>query len=118
METSTILKAEHFEKGVNYECIVRFTEHGYDILVDTIPTHRIEFLNKEKKAVAYLHIYEDSAEEITESCRNQIIKYLYQHDNDLMPGIGATVTERYFKGLTRYEAEKIGNDGKKAFYNL
>ena len=117
MQESTIVKAEYFEKGLNYEYVIEFTENGYNILKDTIPTHRIERLNKDKKAVSYLHICEESAEEITETCRNQILKYLYTHDNDMTPGLGATVIERYFKGLSRAEAEKIGNEGKKAYYN-
>jgi len=117
MQNTTIVKAEYFEKGLNYECVIEFTENGYNILKDTIPTHRIEWLNKDKKAVSYLHICEESAEEITEACRNQIVKYLYTHNNDMTPGLGATITEKYFKGLTRDEAESIGNDGKKMYYN-
>jgi hypothetical protein len=117
MQSSTILKAEYFEKGVNYECIIEFSESGYNILNDTIPTHRMEWLNKDKKSVSYLHICEESAEQITEACRNQIIKYFYNHNNDMTPGLGATVTGRYFKGLTHGEAETIGNRGKKAYYN-
>jgi hypothetical protein len=118
MENSTILKAcgDSFEYGVDGgECIIEFTETGYNIIKDTRATHKIDFLNEEFKG-GYLHICEESAEEITEACRNQIIKYFYNHDK-LLPGLGATVTERYFKGLTREEAEKIGNEGKKAFYN-
>ncbi len=117
MQNTTIVKAEYFEKGLNYECVIKFTETGYNILKDTIPTHRIEWLNKDKKAVSYLHICEESAEEITDACRNQIVKYLYTRNTDMTPGLGATVTDRYFKDLTREEAEDIGNAGKKAYYN-
>jgi hypothetical protein len=44
-----------------------------------------------------------------------MIKYLFNHDRNL-PGIGAPPQWRYFKGLKTEDMERIGNDGKKAFY--
>ena len=116
MQTSTMLKAIDFNNGKSGECVIEFTETGYNVIHDTRTVHRVDFLDKEYKE-GYLHICEESADEITEACRNQIIIYFYNHDNNLLPGIGATVTECYFEGITIKEAEKIGNNGKKAYYN-
>ncbi len=102
MENKTVLKAESYFGG---ECIIEFNETGFEIIKD----------DRQCKD-GYLHIINESANEITEACRNQIVQYFYNHSREA-PGIGATATDRYFKGLTRDEAEKIGNEGKKAFYN-
>ena len=89
----------------NDSCIVMFTESGYEVVSDA-----------RKVKVGYLHINDDSSESITDECRNQIAKYMFNHP-DNMPGLGRTAMEKYFVGLTKADVEAIGNDGKKAFYN-
>ena len=100
--TSTILKAS-VGRG---ECLVKFSESGYEVIKD----------NRDIR-VGYLHICTESSEQITDMCRDQIIKYMYNTPRK-MPGIGTTVISKYFGGLTKAEAEAIGNGGKKVYYNF
>lgn len=101
----TILKAVDFYQGKIGEYVVEFSETGYKVISDT-----------RQWSGGYLHICEESAAAITEACRDQIVKYMFKHESGL-PGLGATPQHRYFKGLTTEDVEKIGNDGKKAYYN-
>ena len=86
-------------------CVVKFSESGYEVISDT-----------RSVKVGYLHITDESAADITDECRNQIITYMFSHP-DNMPGIGQTTMEQYFAGLTKADVAAIGNNGKKAFYN-
>jgi hypothetical protein len=85
---------------------VEFTESGWAVIEDS----------REVK-VGYLHITEDSAEAITDACRDTMIRYFYQHDENT-PGIGATPQKKYWGDLTREDLERIGNSGKRGYYNI
>lgn len=100
MSQTTILTA-YWQGG---GCRVEFSESGWTVLEDTRDIN-----------LGYLHCYDDSAEEITDDCRNQIIRYIFAHQKGL-PGVGATPQHRYFRGLNTADIERIGNDGKRAFY--
>lgn len=90
------------------EIIVEFSESGYRVLSDTRETgYNIN---------GYLHCYDDlSAVEITDAVRDQIIKYYYNHPDNL-PGIGATPQRQYMSGLSIEQRETIGNNGEQTFY--
>lgn len=107
---STILKAigtpRDYRGGPLEEVVIEFTERGYTILSGD--PHKIR--------PTYFHTCDESAPEITDACRDQIVKYLFKHSMDL-PGIGRPVQWQYFAGLTSADVERIGNDGKKGFYN-
>jgi len=104
METTTILRATSYFGG---HCLVSFSETGFEVIEDT----------RDYKD-GYLHIFENSATAITDACRNQIIKYFYNHRSfDVnSPGIGATPQHQYFSNLSIEEMENIGNNNKKCFY--
>lgn len=100
-ESTTKLTAYGYFGG---ECVVEFTESGYSVLSDT----------REIKT-GYLHICDDSADAITDACRDQIIKYFFTHERP-EPGIGATPQKKYFSGMTTEEFEAIGNNGGRGVY--
>lgn len=88
--------------------IIEFTEDNWTVVEDT--------RSPDDNLRGYLHWYEDiSAEEITDKVRDQIIKYYYNHPDNL-PGVGATPQKRYMKGLSIEERERIGNSGNPAWY--
>lgn len=100
--TEIILRADSYFGG---DCKIKFTETGWEVLEDT-----------RKVKEGYLHIDEDSPEEISEKVCETLIKYFYQHISEL-PGIGATPQTKYLYMYSREERERIGNNGKRAFYN-
>jgi hypothetical protein len=100
-KTSTILKAYSYFGG-NAE--VEIHEKGWGLLSDT----------REVKD-GYLHIFDGSAEEITDACRDMMIRYFFRHGSD-MPGLGATPQQRYFSALSIEDIQIIGNEGCKAYY--
>jgi len=104
-KSNTILKAHSYFGGI---CTVEFTENGWRILEDT----------REKCKDGYLHICDESAEEITNKCRDVMLNYFYNHrkENPETPGIGATPQEKYWYGMSIEKMETIGNNGKKSFY--
>lgn len=106
--SSTILKANgsirNSAESAGEVCIVEFTEQGYNVISDA---RRVK--------VGYLHICEESAKEISDACRDQIINYLFNHPRDL-PGVGKTPQNQYFVGLSTDDLERIGNKGKKGYY--
>lgn len=91
--------------------VIEFNEAGWHIVEDSRSSDHIG---------GYLHIGDDSADEITEAVRDNIIKYMYQADRinspQHLPGVGATPQHKYMKGLSIDDLEAIGNDGKRAFY--
>lgn len=96
-------------KGYSYFggcCLIKFTESGWEVLEDS----------REVKD-GYLHVDDESPEEISEKVCETLIKYFYQHDMEL-PGIGSTPQEKYLRNYTREEREKIGNNMGKVFYNM
>jgi hypothetical protein len=100
-------------RAYNYEgqsATVKFDEEGFKILED----------NRECKT-GYLHIYDDlpTPDKISDKLLNVLLQYRYKKVDFLgenPPPLGATVLNKYFKHLSLEEMEKIGNDGKKAFY--
>lgn len=86
-------------------CRVEFTEDGCTVLSDD-----------RKVKVGYLHVYEDSAEAITDACRDQMIRYFFGGDLRVVPSIGASAQHRYFAGLSVKDIERIGNGGGKGSY--
>jgi len=108
--STTILKAigapRDYRGGPLEEVVIEFTEQGYEVLSGD--PRRIK--------TAYYHLCDESADEITDACRDQIVKYLFGHSMDL-PGIGRPVQWQYFAGLSTADVERIGNEGKKAYYN-
>lgn len=100
--TEIILKADSYSGGA---CEVKFNESGWELINDT-----------RNCKDGYLHITNDAPEEITEKLCEILIKYLYQHEAG-MPGLGATPQSKYLSGYSIEEMEKIGNNGKRAFYN-
>jgi hypothetical protein len=103
MEKETVLTARSYFGG---SCRVKFTEDGYEILSDDREVQE-----------GYLHVYPESAEAITEACRDQIIKYFYSHDVwGGEPGLGASPQTQYFGGLSLSDREAIGNKGERGLY--
>ena len=103
---STILRADGYSRdGAAEACVIEFSERGYTVLSDT-----------RRLKVGYLHICDESAGEISERCRDQIIRYMFSHPDGL-PGIGRTTQKQYFAGLSTADVERIGNEGRKAYYN-
>ncbi len=106
---STILKADgsvnDSAESAGEICTIEFTEQGYNVISDA---RRIK--------IGYLHICEESADQVTDACRDQIVNYLFNHPQDL-PGVGKTPQKQYFAGLSTADTERIGNKGKKAYYN-
>ena len=90
------------------QIVIEFTETGYRVIKDNRPTgYNIS---------GYLHIEDGvSAEEITDPVRDQIIKYYYNHPQNL-PGIGVTPQRQYLKGIGHKEREAIGNNMEQGFY--
>ena len=107
--SSTILKADgsvnDSAESAGEICTVEFTEQGYKVISDA---RRVK--------IGYLHICDESAESVTDACRDQIINYLFNYPQDL-PGVGKTPQKQYFAGLTTVDIERIGNKGKKGYYN-
>lgn len=102
---STVLMADETRIiGQDEICIVEFNETGFKVVQDT---RRVK--------VGYLHICDLSAGEITDACRDQIIKYLFNHPAGL-PGVGKTPQHKYFAGLKTVDVERIGNEGKNGYY--
>jgi len=89
----TVLRANNFFGGV---CVIKFDENGYTIVKNTtVPP-----------CVSYLHITEDSSASVTNAVQNQLIKYFYQHPSSL-PALGATPQDRYLKGVSIKERERV-----------
>ena len=104
--STTTLKAWRYSRnGAAEAYVVEFSEHGYRVVSDD-----------RKNQVSYLHLCDASADKITDACRNKIIKYMFDHPDNL-PGIGKTAQHKYFGGLTATDIERIGNGGRKAYYN-
>lgn len=97
------------EDHVGGRCRIKFSEEGYTVL-EFSPKSVLGGVND------YLHVGEGAPEEITEACRNQIIKYFFNHP-DSFPGVGASIQTAYFLGLTTEEMERIGNNGERAYYD-
>lgn len=110
-QPSTILTTFKLEdEGV---CKIRFTEKGWRVISST--------LEAEEMRESFLHLTEESAAEITEACRDQIIRYRFCQWNKekkgspkVFPGLGESVEKKYLKGLSHDEQERIGNGGKKS----
>lgn len=101
-QTSTKLTSYCYFGG---KAVIEFTESGFFVIEDS----------RESKT-GYLHFDENSAGEITDAVRDQIIRYTVTHPQDL-PGVGVTAQQKYFSGLTIKDIEQIGNDGKRVFWN-
>jgi hypothetical protein len=102
---ATLLRADGHTTG---ETVIRFDDDGYTVVKDTADRIR-------GRHVGYLHICEQSAPVVTDACRDQMIRYLFDHPPDL-PGLGSTPQRRYFAGLSSADLERIGNGGKTAYY--
>lgn len=98
---TTILRAYCTTGG---SCTILFDEIGWKVLNDTRQSN-----------LGYLHMCEESAPEITEKCRNSIIRYFYGHAPEL-PGLGASPQQAYWKNLSIKNIEDIGNNGKMSYY--
>ncbi len=98
---STILKATSYFGG---SCLVEITETGWRVLIDDRNTKD-----------GWLHICDLSAPAITEACRDQLLKYMYIPCTSV-PGVGASPQRQYLAGMSLAERERIGNDGKRAYY--
>lgn len=97
------LKADSYFGGT---CEVKFDENGWELINDT-----------RNGKDGYLHVADNAPEEITEKLCKNLIKYIYQHEAGIFPGLGATPQSKYLSGYSVEEKEKIGNNGKRAFYN-
>lgn len=98
IQKTTILEANSYFGGI---LKIEFSETGYKVVEDTTQGQITRFLG----------ISEESAGEITEACRDQIIKYMFQRKKGL-PALGATPQQRYFKGLNPEDLERIGKEDK------
>lgn len=94
--------------------MIRFDEQGYEVIEDTVPRY-IHSFSKGHFNGGYLHISDESAPVITDACRDQIVRYMFNRPRNL-PGLGATPQHRYFQDLTTEDIERIGNDGKRSYY--